>query len=373
MPSPTSSGRNTDSQFGSRSFAVVGSGPLAAELALQLEGLRAGRIDLFGRTRSMASAPAVRYRVAEDAEGADVRGLTLDHIAAYDAVFVTDEDPAVVSDLNELCMLTGVRLVVVGTHGAALAVGVYPFGGTDDAACHACNVAATPAPARGGQGDVLTQRIAAGLALTLGLPAAMPGQPVSRRLAGSSVQGRIQTHDVLRESNCSVCSNARGPVRRVRTRNRWGTPEGLADIGPETLQQVVRLSDAIVTAVTCSACGMLPALQTAQYMGRRVADAGTCFAACPVCARTGSLQASGRRDFTLGELAERFGNGPAPVRYAVVHLAGSTICLDLGSGAQRRPAHLSLATGAFVAGFGAIEGMGETGGAAGLTFRPDEG
>jgi hypothetical protein len=336
----------TSPGLASRSFAVIGSGSLATELAQQLESLRAGRIDLYGRAVSPEPGSGTRYRMAH---GEDGRALTLQDVARYDTVFVTDEDGTTVGHLNELCLLTGVRFVVVGTHGAALTVGIYPFDAADDAACHTCNGSeAFRSNARAGRGDALTHRIAAGFALTLGLPEAMPGLPVSRRLVGSSLQGRVQTIDVLREHGCSVCSDAPGPIRIVRTRNCWGSPAGLADLGREILEQVVRVSDAIITGVTCSACGVLTAEQSTQYVNRRALETADDQAACPVCARTGSLQFSSRRDFTLAELAERFGNGPAPVRYALARLAGTVVCFDLDDGVDRRPAHWPLVAGAAI-------------------------
>jgi hypothetical protein len=372
MPGSKPTGHLSDDLLGSRSFAIVGTGLLAEELAQQLESLGAGRIDHYGRS----SSPAASHGAAQPVvHGAAERALTLGEVTRHDTVFVTDEDAATVDQLNELCLLTGVRFVVVGSHGATLTVCVYPFGTAADAACHACNGGDTSRHGvRSNHGDALTHRIAAGFALALGLPEATPGLPVSRRLTGSSLQGRAQTLDVLRDGACVVCSNAPGPVRVVRTRNRWGTPADLSDVGPATLQQVVQLSDAIVTGVTCSACGVLPAQQATPYLQRRAADSSLRQAACPGCARTGLLHFSGQREFTLAQLAERFGNSPAPVRYAIARLEGGTVCLDLGDGAERRSVQPPVLAGAFVAGFGPIEGgTAEGAGAAGLAFRPDDG
>ena len=41
----------------------------------------------------------------------------------------------------------------------------------------------------------------------------------------------------------------------VRTHNRWGTATCLQRAGPAALEQVLRLSDALITDVRCGACG----------------------------------------------------------------------------------------------------------------------
>jgi hypothetical protein len=124
-----------DTRLGSRCFAVVGSGGLADELANQLEALRVGRIDLYGQSVELKLAKQPGYRVGA---GPDTRALSLADVARYDTIFATDENPGAVDDLNELCMLAGVRLVVVGMRGDAIALGVYPFGDAVNPACHAC-------------------------------------------------------------------------------------------------------------------------------------------------------------------------------------------------------------------------------------------
>jgi hypothetical protein len=208
--------------------------------------------------------------------------------------------------------------------------------------------------------------------VTLGLPeAAASGMPVTRRLVGSSTQGRVHTVDVLRSRDCAVCSRVVGPVRIVHTRNRWATPAGISSVGSDTLQQLVQLSDAIVTAASCDACGELTALQVGAYLNRPPPESGTSALPCPVCSG-GSMRLEVRREFTLADLAQRFGAGPAPVRYALVYVASATICFDLSPGVERRLGHWPLATGAFVAGFGPIE-AGIADGGAGLMLSSDEG
>ena len=361
----------TDARLSSRRFAVVGSGGLAVELANQLEALRVGRIDLYGQTVNLRLTNQVSYCISA---GSDARALSLADIARYDAIFATDDDSNAVDHLNELCLLAGVRLVVAGTRGTAILVAVYPFSDADHPACHACCGGAPVESDDGGAGHACapTQRIAAGFAVRLGFPAATAsGTPVTRRLVGSSTQGRVQTVDVLRSLDCAVCSRVVGPVRIVHTRNRWATPAGVSGVGSDTLQQVVQLSDAIVTAASCDACGELTALQAGAYLNRPPPESSTSALPCPVCSG-GAMRLEMRREFTLADLGQRFGPGPAPVRYALVHMASATICFDLSPGVERRLGHWPLVTGAFVAGFGSIE-AGIADGAAGLMLSSDEG
>jgi hypothetical protein len=360
-----------DAGLGSRCFAVVGSGGLADELANQLEALRAGRIDHFGRSVKLDLGHQASYRTTREP---DTRILSLAAVARYDAIFATDEDPGAVDHLNELCLLAGVRLVVVGSRGTAIVLAVYPFGEGDNPACHACGAGATPESndTRGRHGRAATQRIAAGFAVTLGLPeASTSGTQVARRLLGSSAQGRVHTVDVLRSRDCPVCSRVVGPVRIVHTRNRWASPAGVRGIGLETLQQVVQLSDAIVTAATCSACGVLTPQQAGAYLNRKAPDSAASAAPCPLCS-SGSMRLESQREFTLADLAQRFGPGPAPVRYALLQIASTTVCFDFSPGDERLPGHWPLVTGALVAGFGSVEaGIADVG--PGLMFMPDEG
>lgn len=359
-----------------RCFAIVGSGPLADELARQLETLGVGRIDLFGRSSRLGLANQSSYRLDRDP---DIRALSLTDIARYDAIFATGDNPRAVEHLNEMCLLAGVRLVVADTRGTILAVSVYPFGEVDNAACHTCCGSTSEissevsSDTRAGGEHGPTQRITAGFAVALGLPCmTTAGLPVTRRLVGSSLHGRAHTVDVLRNRDCAVCSGVTGPVRTVHTRNRWATPAGLADVGRDTLQQVVTLSDAIVTGATCGACGLLSPQQVAAYVNRRAPDAAMTPLPCPVCRATGSLQFETRRNFTLAELAQRFGAGPAPVRYALVRMAGATVCFDFSGDGEHQPGHWPLVAGAFAPGFSPLEsGIADIGAA--VTSRPDDG
>jgi hypothetical protein len=335
-------------------FAIVGSNAFTGMLAARLRDLRTGRVDLF--------------RPGGDFGG---RSLTLTDVARYDAIFVTDEDVATVDHLNESCLLARVHLVVVGTHGDHFSVSSYPFASGDAAACHACNAAtATPvvAPTVADTWDGATaSQIAAGFALSIGPQAAWRGGGVSRRLTGSARDGRTDTLDVMREPGCPVCGGVLGTVRILRTRNRWTTPAQRTSTGPDALAQRVQLSEAIVSGATCDACGELSRASAAHVLNRRAREFGSAPLSCPSC-RTGSLHLASRREFSVGELVECFGDQAVPVRYALATIGAATVCFDFSDDARRARGYWSMESGTAAAGAGAA-GVG----AVGATLTPDDG
>ena len=329
--------------------AIVGSNAFTGMLATWLRDLRSGRVDLFG--------PGVEF---------GGRSLTLADVARYDAIFVTDEDSAMVDRLNECCLLAGVHLVVAGTHGDHFTVSTYPFASGGVAACHACNAGAAthadPPATADGWDDAAATLIAAGFAFSFGPQASWSGGHVSRRLAGSARDGRVETLDVMREPGCHVCGGVLGTVRILRTRNRWSTPALHTSTGLDALAQRVQLSEAIVSGATCDACGELSRTSAAHFLNRRAREFGPAPLPCPSC-RAGSLHLASRREFTVGELVERFGDEAVPVHYALATIGAATVCFDFGDDARRASSHWSMESGTAAAGAGAT----------GATLLPEDG
>jgi hypothetical protein len=72
---------------------------------------------------------------------------------------------------------------------------------------------------------------------------------------------------------------------------RLGTNACLERAGTETLQQFLRLSDALVTEVRCAACGASPLELAARVVNPRAADVDLATTVCPVCEASGTLEA----------------------------------------------------------------------------------
>ena len=114
--------------------------------------------------------------------------------------------------------------------------------------------------------------------------------------------------------------------RLVRTRNRWcarveGIPGDRQHVG-----QALRLSDGLITPHECKACG--PLIEAANYVDRRAAEFDDSIAQCPRCGAP-EIQLEIRDTSLLGELMERFGEAPVPVKYATTHSPGGPVCFDL--------------------------------------------
>jgi len=353
--------RTISGEAGPDIFAIVGSGRLAHELAEQLTSSRAGRVVHYGSDPALAS---VRSGGESGMAGdAGSRGPGLRELARCTAVFTANAAPAMVSMLNELCLLSGVSLTVLRTDGAAFGIYHHAFGVSADSACHACQPR-TAAPAPVDNADSRTNRTAASFALRVGLMDG--GVQHSQRLAGSTANGTADTIDLPRNPECTVCAVAGGPGLIVRTHNRWGTATCLQRAGPAALEQVLRLSDALITDVRCGACGALPHDQAAHYLNRRAADVEFTTTACAGCGVSGQLECTSSRQFSVAELAARFGEGAAPITYAYGRIAGKTICFDLQADCSGTAYRSLTAGGALTAGAGAVTG------AAGVTFNPED-
>jgi hypothetical protein len=114
--------------------------------------------------------------------------------------------------------------------------------------------------------------------------------------------------------------------RIVHTRNRWcPRVEGIPG-DRQHVDQALRLSDSLITRYECTACG--PLAEASGYVNRRAADFDESIALCPRC-RAPAVHVEIRDTFRLGELMERFGDTPVPVKYATTDTPGGPVCFDL--------------------------------------------
>jgi hypothetical protein len=114
----------------------------------------------------------------------------------------------------------------------------------------------------------------------------------------------------------------------VRTRNRWVLAPEINEAS-QSLGQVLRLSDPLVTGYECAQCGALP--EAARYIDRRAADFDDSIATCPRCAEP-AVRIEIRQRFELGELVERFGTRPVPAKFALADIGGRMVCFDFEEG-----------------------------------------
>jgi hypothetical protein len=168
--------------------------------------------------------------------------------------------------------------------------------------------------------------LAASTALRLG--ASGDERPASRRVLIDTIAGGSTVTVLDRNPDCAACQGILEQPVVVRTRNRWALAPEMSEAG-QSLGQVLRLSDPLLTGYECAQCGALP--EAARYLDRRAADFDDSIAMCPRCAAP-SVRIEVRQRFELGELVERFGHRPVPAKFALADIGGRTVCFDFEEG-----------------------------------------
>lgn len=289
--------------------AVIGSGPLAAEVV---------------RNLGLAGIPVAIHR-PEDF-WVTLRLAELQD--CYSAV-AAGGDRNARRQLNRLSQVAGVDFVNLSLGAAGIMVESFPFGSDADCACLEC-----APPLSGMDTDMLaSDPIAASVAGALGAAAALhcTGHG-ARRLHVPALDEPSTSAPLDRRSDCLACASAWRTPRVVRTRNRWSARESVMPDTTQLAAQTVRLSDALVTRCECAACG--PVAGLTDMVDRPATEVAAEAPACPMCGST-SLLIEIRDEFTLGELMARFAGGPIPAKFALADIGGATVCFDLEAGVPR--------------------------------------
>lgn len=301
-PTPTNAGP-TDARLARCRVAVVGAGRIGGEVIRNLGLMGVGHVEVFDWDRQVAEALRHRYPV-HDGDFWD--RLTLERLCSFDFAVGTIDDPAARARLNQKCLVANVNLLLVWTDDDVATVGAYPFGALDDCACYECasDRAAVPMPiaslkltvdaasvqAPAGL-EITTSSIAGALAAALlaRIEAGSHGR-VARRASIEATAGAGRSVELRRDPDCARCGGLVRPVAIVRTRNCWAVSPAVEQACPETLDEYVQLSD--------------------------------------------ELEGLAGRSFSVGELAQRYGSGPIPVKFALTTVGGRAICLDFEDLAQ---------------------------------------
>jgi hypothetical protein len=304
-PAPPIDG-STDARLARCRVAVVGAGRIGGELIRNLGLLGVGHIEVFDRERHVVEALRHRFAVHE---GDFWDRLTLDGLRSFDFAIGTIDDPAARTRLNQKCLVANVNLLQVWTEDDVAMVSAHPFGALDDCACYECaeDRAAAPMPiaslkltvegaasATPAGADVTTASIAGALAAALlaRIVAGSHGR-VSRRASIDAVSGVGRSVELHRAPGCLRCGGLVRPVAIVHTRNNWAVSPAVARACPEMLDEYLQLSD--------------------------------------------ELEGLPGRSFRVGELAQRYRDGPIPVKFALTTVGGRAICLDFEDLAQGQP------------------------------------
>jgi hypothetical protein len=287
--------------------AVIGSGPLAAEVV---------------RNLGLVGVPAAVYGPEDFWQTLRLADLQECYCAVAAGIPLEARQR-----LNALCQVAAADLVCVATGVHGITVETFPFGSDPGCACVECDAPvdrgdiASPVP------DPIASSIAGALAAAAALHCASEG---ARRLYAPEVTEASTLVPLARRDDCRACAPPWRAPRVIRTRNRWTGRDFLSAEAPTLADQRVRLSDAVVTACGCAGCGPVAALTA--LVNRPAAEA----AAIPVCPNCGadSVRIEARDTFSLGELTERFGHGPVPAKFALAEIGGVAVCFDLEAAAS---------------------------------------
>jgi len=287
--------------------AVIGSGPLAAEVV---------------RNLGLVGVPAAVHRPEDYWQTLRLADLQDCYCAVAAGLAVQDR-----RRVNALCQVASVDFVRVATGPHGLTVETFPFGSDPGCACLECDAPLDDDARDAPVPDPIASSIAGALAAAAALHCADQG---ARRLYAPEIDEASTLVPLQRRQDCGACAPPWRTPRVVRTRNRWTGRDFLAADAASLAAQVVRLSDAIVTGCECAGCGPLASLQA--LVNRPVAVAAA-LSACPGCGAD-SVRITARDTFSLGELTERFGDGPVPAKFAVAEIGGTAVCFDLEAAAR---------------------------------------
>jgi molybdopterin/thiamine biosynthesis adenylyltransferase len=353
-------------------IVVVGAGAIGNEVVKNLALLGVGAVDVYdfdrveehNLTRSVFlresdigenKATAVVRRASEVDSGVRLRAIEGDFwehlgvskLAEYDcAIGAVDNFEARIR-LNQMCLLAGTSFVNAAIDSRHVAIESFPHGDAWGGACYECHL---PESAYGRMAEryscgglrrrarasqqvpttAVTASVAGALAAStaLRLGATVDGRPASRRVLIDTIAGGSTVTVLDRNAGCAACEGMLDQPMVVRTRNRWVLAPEINEAG-QSLGQVLRLSDPLLTGYDCAQCGALP--EAARYVDRRAADFDDSIATCPRCA-TPAVRIEIRQRFELGELVERFGPRPVPAKFALADIGGRTVCFDFEEG-----------------------------------------
>jgi hypothetical protein len=287
--------------------AVIGSGPLAAEVVRNL-GLVGVPVAVH---RPEAFWQTLRLADLQDCYCAVAAGIPFESRRR----------------LNALCQVAAADLVCVATGAHGITVETFPFGSDPGCACMECEApeddgdVASPVP------DPIAASIGGALAAAAALHCASQG---ARRLHAPEINEASTRVPLARRDDCRACAPPWRAPRVIRTRNRWTGRDFLAAEAEALTAQRVQLSDAVVTVCDCAGCGPVAALTA--LVNRPAAEAAA-IPACPGCGAD-SVRIEARDTFSLGELTERFGCGPVPAKFALAEIGNVAVCFDLEAPAR---------------------------------------
>lgn len=339
---------------------MIGAGAIGNEVVKNLVLLGVGSIELFdfdtveihNLTRSVllreadvgrpkASSVAARARELDPALSVSAidadfwHTLSFRRLVSYSALIVAVDNFEARLRANQLCRLAGVDWVNAAIDARHVSVEQFWFSGAVPSACYECALpesvyqrVAERYSCGGLQRAAWREKIMPTTTITAALAGAhavnaalrlgadQPSQ-VARRLLIDSTTGRAAPAEITRNDACPNCSALPHRARRLsgKSANALGAQLRAAAVDAAD----VRLSDALIWRCACRRCGPRP--RTSAYEGMPARLHSETITHCADCGEA-AVAVEIRDSFTSDELAERFGENPPPVRYA---LAGDVL------------------------------------------------
>jgi molybdopterin/thiamine biosynthesis adenylyltransferase len=342
---------------------VVGAGAVGNEVVKNLVLLGVGAIDVhdFDRveihnlTRSVflretdvgsSKARAVVARAGEvDADillravdGDAWRTLRLAELERCDVVICAVDNLEARMKLSQLCLLAGVDLVNAGIDSRYASVESFPFRSAGDAACFECHL---PASAYRKVSEryscgwlrrrLLAQDTIPTTAITASVAGAFVVQAVLRDAADTTARrvlvdtrtGASTVAVLERTIDCPGCGALVPRPRRVPGRSDW--QRALATHAPGATH--VLLSDALIFAYGCAACGSTGV--PGAFAGRAAAMFDDRILRCAACGEL-AVRVDVRNEATVADLVRLLGATAPPAKYLLAR-AGEpdAVCIDL--------------------------------------------
>jgi molybdopterin/thiamine biosynthesis adenylyltransferase len=342
---------------------VVGAGAVGNEVVKNLALMGVGRIDVHdfdvvevhNLTRSIflreadvgtPKATAVAARAADvdpnvsvrPVEGDAWRTLTLAGLARCSALVAAVDNFEARMRLSQLAQLARVGLVVAGIDSRHATVETFPASAEPSAACYECHLPASAyqkVAERYSCGWLRRALVAEATIPTTAITASVAGalaaqgvlrldeSTVARRVLVDTRLGTASAARLERNDACSGCGALRPQPRRVPARRDW--QQALATHAPGA--DGVLLSDALIFAYACAACG--DDTHAPRFVGARADAFDERIMRCVACGELG-VRIDVRAEATPGELRSLYGTSPPPLKFMLAH-AGETraVCLDM--------------------------------------------
>jgi molybdopterin/thiamine biosynthesis adenylyltransferase len=343
--------------------AVVGAGAVGNEVVKNLVLMGVGTIDVhdFDRveihnlTRSVflreadvgtSKAGAVAARAAEIdpnvrvrcVEGDAWRTLTLSHLARCTALVAAVDSFEARVKLAQLAQLAGTQLVSAAIDGRYAVVETFPFATAPAPACYECHL---PASAHARMAEryscgwlrraLFAEATVATTAITASVAGAFAVQAVLRDAADTTARrvlvdtrtGASTVAVLERTIDCPGCGALVPRPQRVPGRSDW--QRALATHAPGATH--VLLSDALIFAYGCAACGSTGVPGT--FAGRAAAMFDDRILRCAACGEL-AVRVDVRNEATVADLVRLLGATVPPVKYLLAR-AGEpdAVCIDL--------------------------------------------